>query len=233
LCRTRTPSSTIMKQKGGFKTFSGPTIRERLLYNESGPTPGTRGISSSTRLRSSCSTTPSSPPSWRPCPSPSRAKTSSRTAAPTRSRTSWRSTSRRLKPSCRTALSKTCTRTAQPTNQIGGLQMAIPTTPTNSYGGIDRNAQPSGAPRPTTPTRRSRALRQVSSTTVKTIFDNVMIARSRGTKGPEPSPALRNTTSPIPRRRLRSSASTMSRAGQDGLHGAQILRRRQVRGRGS
>ena len=26
----------IMKQRGGFKEYSGPTIRERLLYNESG-----------------------------------------------------------------------------------------------------------------------------------------------------------------------------------------------------
>jgi hypothetical protein len=26
----------LMKKKGQFKTFSGPTIRERLLYNESG-----------------------------------------------------------------------------------------------------------------------------------------------------------------------------------------------------
>lgn len=26
----------LMKKRGGFKSFSGPTIRERLLYNESG-----------------------------------------------------------------------------------------------------------------------------------------------------------------------------------------------------
>lgn len=26
----------VMKENGGWKTFSGPTIRERLLYNESG-----------------------------------------------------------------------------------------------------------------------------------------------------------------------------------------------------
>jgi len=26
----------VMKQNGQFKTFSGPTIRERLLYNETG-----------------------------------------------------------------------------------------------------------------------------------------------------------------------------------------------------
>lgn len=27
---------TVMKQKGGWKDYSGPTIRERLLYNETG-----------------------------------------------------------------------------------------------------------------------------------------------------------------------------------------------------
>ena len=32
--------------------------------------------------------------------------------------------------------------TADGSKQIGGLQMAIPTTPTNVYGGIDRNAYP-------------------------------------------------------------------------------------------
>ena len=58
----------VMKEKGGFKTFSGPTIRERLLYAESGTyTRYSAATTSSTRPRPSCSTMPSSPPKWPPC----------------------------------------------------------------------------------------------------------------------------------------------------------------------
>jgi hypothetical protein len=69
-------------------------------------------------------------------------------------------------------------------NQISGLKAAVPTTPTNLYGGIDRNTYTIW--RTTTYDANSAftGITAVSSTTVKTIFDNIMIARSRGNKGP-------------------------------------------------
>jgi hypothetical protein len=69
-------------------------------------------------------------------------------------------------------------------NQIGGLQLAIPTVNTSgTYGSIDRaNAvwQTSLYDIDSDFT----GITQLSATTVKTIFDNIMIERSRGMKGP-------------------------------------------------
>lgn len=68
--------------------------------------------------------------------------------------------------------------------QIGGFQMAIPTTPTNLYGGIDRNAYTIW--RTTTYDANSyfAGITQISSTTIKPILNRVMIERSKGRKGP-------------------------------------------------
>lgn len=73
------------------------------------------------------------------------------------------------------------------TNQIGGLQKAIPTTPTNSYGGIDRNLN--AIWKTTTYDANSitvagTAITAVSSTTIKPLYNHVMLNRSRGRKGP-------------------------------------------------
>ena len=74
------------------------------------------------------------------------------------------------------------------TNQIGGLQTAIPTDPTTgTYGGIDRSAN---AIWQTTKYDidtdfSTEGFTQVNSTSVKAVFDRIMIERSRGTKGPD------------------------------------------------
>lgn len=67
--------------------------------------------------------------------------------------------------------------------QIDGLQKAVPTTPTNSYGGIDRNLVT--AWRTTTYDANSAfsGITAVSSTTVKSILNQIVSARSRGRKG--------------------------------------------------
>jgi hypothetical protein len=72
-------------------------------------------------------------------------------------------------------------------NQIGGLQMAVPTTPTNDYGGISRSSYPAWAT--TTYDANSQTINGVSitgvlSTTIKPLLNYIMIKRSRGTKGP-------------------------------------------------
>lgn len=70
-------------------------------------------------------------------------------------------------------------------NQIGGLQLVIPTTTnTGTYGGISRADNAIWRTTSYDANSAFSGITQVSSTTVKTIFDNIMIARSRGTKGP-------------------------------------------------
>src|SRR5690606_26418636 len=73
-------------------------------------------------------------------------------------------------------------------NQIGGLQLVLPTTVSNgSYGGILRsNAiwQTSTYDVDNDDILGDGTTTQVNSTSVKGIFDRIMIARSRGKKGP-------------------------------------------------
>lgn len=71
--------------------------------------------------------------------------------------------------------------------QIGGLQKAVPTTPTNDYGGISRNDNTIW--RTTTYNANSitvggTAITAVSSTTIKPLLNHICINRSRGNKGP-------------------------------------------------
>ena len=70
-------------------------------------------------------------------------------------------------------------------NQVGGMQMAIPTDPTSgTYGGISRADHQIWRTSAYDAHTDFTGITQVDKTSVKTIFDNVMIERSRGTKGP-------------------------------------------------
>ncbi len=174
----------LMKKKGQFKTFSGPTIRERLLYNESGTYTRYSGYQF-----------------LNPAPAElfNDAEFTAKLAAVSVTLSGEdilkNSGTNQLKDIMEEHMSAAETELqdrfvedlhsdGSASNQVGGLQMAIPTTPTNTYGGIDRNAQTIW--RTTTYDANSAfsGITQVSSTTVKTIFDNIMIARSRGNKGP-------------------------------------------------
>jgi hypothetical protein len=174
----------LMKKKGQFKTFSGPTIRERLLYNESGTYTRYSGYQF-----------------LNPAPAElfNDAEFTAKLAAVSVTLSGEdilkNSGTNQLKDIMEEHMSAAETELQDrfvedihsdgtASNQIGGLQMAIPTTPTNTYGGIDRNAQTIW--RTTTYDANSAfsGITAVNSTTVKTIFDNIMIARSRGNKGP-------------------------------------------------
>jgi len=174
----------LMKKKGQFKTFSGPTIRERLLYNESGTYTRYSGYQF-----------------LNPAPAElfSDAEFTAKLAAVSVTLSGEdilkNSGANQLKDIMEEHMSaaeqelqdrfvEDLHSDGSASNQIGGLQMAIPTTPTNTYGGIDRNAQTIW--RTTTYDANSAfsGITAVTSSTVKTIFDNIMIARSRGNKGP-------------------------------------------------
>lgn len=174
----------LMKKKGQFKSFSGPTIRERLLYNESGSYTRYSGYGflnpTPVELFNDAEFTP---------------KLAAVSVTLSGEDILKNSGTNQLKDileehimAAETELEDRFVEDVHSdglsSNQIGGLQMAIPTTPTNTYGGIDRNANTIW--RTTTYDANSdfSGITAVSSTTVKTIFDNIMIARSRGNKGP-------------------------------------------------
>jgi hypothetical protein len=174
----------IMKKKGQFKTFSGPTIRERLLYNESGTYTRYSGYQF-----------------LNPAPAElfNDAEFTAKLAAVSVTLSGEdilkNSGSNQLKDIMEEHIMAAETELQDrfvedihsdgtATNQIGGFQLMIPTSVSaGSYGGIAR----SNAIWQTTTYDANSAfsgITAVNSTTIKTIFDNIMIARSRGTKGP-------------------------------------------------
>lgn len=174
----------VMKQNGQFKTFSGPTIRERLLYNESGTYTRYSGYQflnpTPVELFNDAEFT---------------AKLAAVSVTLSGEDILKNSGTNQLKDVMEEHISaaeqelqdrfvEDLHDDGSAANQISGLKAAVPTTPTNLYGGIDRNTYTIW--RTTTYDANSAftGITAVSSTTVKTIFDNIMIARSRGNKGP-------------------------------------------------
>jgi hypothetical protein len=174
----------LMKKRGQFKTFSGPTIRERLLYNESGTYTRYAGYQflnpAPVELFNDAEFTAKLAAVSVTLSGEDILKNSGTNQLKDIMEEHMMAAEQELQDRFVEDLHSAGTES----NQIGGLQMAIPTTPTNIYGGIDRNAQTIW--RTTTYDANSAfsGITAVNSTTVKTIFDNVMIARSRGNKGP-------------------------------------------------
>lgn len=179
----------LMKKKGQFKTFSGPTIRERLLYNESGtytrysgyqylnPTPA--------ELFNDAEFTP---------------KLAAVSVTLSGEDILKNSGTNQLMDIMEEHISAAETELVDrfvedlhsdgtATNQIGGLQLVIPTNVSSgSYGGIARsNAiwQTSAYDVDTDDILGDGTTTQINSTSIKPIIDNIMIERSRGTKGPD------------------------------------------------
>lgn len=175
----------LMKKRGQFKTFSGPTIRERLLYNESG---------TYTRYSGYQYLNPT------PAELFNDAEFTAKLAAVSVTLSGEdilkNSGSNQLKDIMEEHMMAAETELQDrfvedlhgdgtAANQIGGLLLAIPTTVNSgTYGGISRVDNAIWRTSSYDAHSAFTGITQVSSTTVKTIFDNIMIERSRGTKGP-------------------------------------------------
>lgn len=174
-----------MKKRNQFKTFSGPTIRERLLYNESGTYTRYAGYQflnpQPAELFNEAEFTP---------------KLAAVSVTLSGEDILKNSGTNQLKDimeehmmAAETELTDRFTEdlhsAGTESNQIGGLQLAIPTSVSSgTYGGIARS---NSVWQTTTYDANSAfsGITAVTGSTVKTIFDNIMIARSRGNKGPD------------------------------------------------
>lgn len=176
----------IMKEKGQWKTFSGPTIRERLLYNESGTYTRYSGFDF-----------------LNPAPAElfNDAEFTAKQAAVSVTLSGEdilkNSGTNQLKDimaeHIKAAEQELVDRFVEDlhgdgtaSNQIGGLQLAIPTDPTTgTYGGIDRSAHAIWRTSVYDAHSDFSGITQVTSSTIKTILDNICIDISRGKKGPD------------------------------------------------
>lgn len=175
----------MMKKKGQFKTFSGPTIRERLLYAESGTYTRYSGYQylnpAPAELMNDAEFTP---------------KLAAVSVTLSGEDILQNSGSNQLidimEAHIDAAEQELQDRFVEDlhgdgtlSNQIGGLALAIPTDPTSgTYGGISRVDNAIWRTAAYDAHSAFSGITQVTSATIKTILDNVMIERSRGQKGP-------------------------------------------------
>ena len=176
---------TLMKKNGQFKTFSGPTIRERLLYNESG---------TYTRYSGYQYLNPTPAELFNDAEfAPKLAAVSVTLSGEDILKNSGSNMIKDILAehimAAETELQDRFTEDLHSdgtvANQIGGLQMAIPTDPTmGTYGGISRADNAIWRTTTYDVDTDFTGITQVTSSTIKTLFDTIMIERSRGTKGP-------------------------------------------------
>lgn len=176
-----------MRKRGQFKSFSGPTIRERLLYNESGTYTRYSGYQflnpNPAELFNDAEFTPKLGAVSITLSGEDILKNSGRNQLKDIFEEHIMAGETELRD--RFVEDLHSAGTADGGKQIGGLQLAIPTTvDSGTYGGISR--ADNAIWRTTTYDAHSdfTGITQVTGTTIKTVFDNVMIERSRGPRGP-------------------------------------------------
>lgn len=178
-----------MKKRGGFKTYTGPTIRVRQLYNETGSYTRYNGAQflspSPTELFNDAEFTPKLGAVSIMLTGQEILQNAGEGQLEDVFEMHMEAAEQELKDRFVEDMHSAGTSD----NQIGGLQLAIPTTVNSgSYGGISRSANAQW--RTTTYDANSitvagTAITAVSSTTVRPLFNHAVFARSRGSKGPD------------------------------------------------
>lgn len=176
-----------MRKRGGWQTFSGPNIRETLLYDESGTFVRYSGYDF-----------------LNPTPkelfndavfSPKMAAVSVTMANEDILKNSGSNQLHNIFEAKITAaeqeledrFTEDLHSAGSLANQIGGFQAMIPTTVTNSYGGIDRNTYTIWRTKvvdANSITIGGLAISAISSTTIKPLYNYSVIRSSRGKRGP-------------------------------------------------
>jgi hypothetical protein len=174
-----------MKQNGQFKPFSGPDIRERLLYNETGSYTRYSGYQylnpTPTELFNDAVFTPKLAAVSVTLSGEDILKNSGRNQLADILEEHMGAAEQELQDNFVTDIHSAGTAS----NQIGGLQLAIPTDPTSgTYGGISRVSNSQWRTTTYDIDNDFVGITQMLSTTVKSMFDQIMIAKSRGRKGP-------------------------------------------------
>lgn len=174
-----------MRKRGQFKTFSGPTIRERLLYNESGSYVRYTGYQylnpAPSELFNDAEFTPKMAAVSVTLSGEEILKNSGRNQLLDVMDEHITAAEQELQDRFTEDLHSAGTET----NQIGGLQLAIPTTVNSgTYGGISRADNAIWRTTTYDADTDFTGITQVNASSIKSIFDQIMIARSRGMKGP-------------------------------------------------
>lgn len=173
---------SLMKEKGGWKSFSGPSIRERLLYNETGSYVRYSGYDYlnpiPTELFNDAEYTPKLAAVSVVLSGEEILKNAGKAQQLDVMEEHIAAAERELVDRFVEDLHSAGTET----NQIGGLQAAVPTTVTNTYGGIDRGTVT--AWKTGSYNGNSDFSAATSATNIHDQYTRVLIARTRGKQGP-------------------------------------------------
>lgn len=172
----------LMKQKGGWKSFSGPTIRERLLYNETGSYVRYSGYDFlnpiPTELFNDAEYTPKLAAVSVVLSGEEILKNSGSNQLLDVMSEHIDAAERELVDRFVEDLHSDGTAT----NQIGGLKAAVPTTVTNTYGGIDRGSVTQW--RTGSYNGNSDFSAATSAANIHDQYTRVLINHTRGKQGP-------------------------------------------------
>jgi len=178
-----------MKSKGGWKAYSGPTIRVRQLYNETGSYIRYNGAQflspSPVELFNDAEFTPKLGAVSIMLTGQEILQNSGEGQLENVFEMHMEAAEQELQDRFCEDIHSAGTSD----NQIGGLQLAIPTTPSSgTYGGISRvsNTQwRTTSYNANSITVAGTAITAVTSTTVRPLFNHIVFARSRGQRGPD------------------------------------------------
>lgn len=177
-----------MKERGQFQPFSGPTIRERLLYNETGSYTRYSGFDflnpTPTELINDAEFTPKLAAVSVTLSNEQILQNAGRAQLENIMTVHLDAAEQELQDRFTEDLHSDGT--ADGGLQVGGLQLALPTNPaTGTYGGIDRAANAIWRPTTYDVDTDFTGITQFNAASAKTVLDNIMIERSRGRKGPD------------------------------------------------
>ena len=175
----------VMKKNGGWKPFSGPTIRERLLYNESGNYTRYSGYEflnpSPAELFNDAEFTPKMAAVSVTLSGEDILKNAGRNQLQDIMGEHISAAERELQD--RFVEDLHSDGTADGGRQVGGLQLAVPTTANSgTYGGIDRSAVANWRTGSYTATGLTSGV--LTSSTTHDAFTQVLINHARGRNGP-------------------------------------------------
>lgn len=174
-----------LKERNGWQTFSGPTIRERLLYNETGSYIRFSGYDflnpQPTELFNDAEFTPKMVAISVTLSNEQILKNS----GPNQLMSLFKSHMDAAEQEMKDRFTEDLHSAGTETNQIGGLQLAVPTTVSSgTYGSISRANYSVWRTASFDAHSYFTGITQVTSTTIKPIFNQVMIERSRNKRGP-------------------------------------------------
>ncbi len=175
-----------MKARGAWQTFSGPTIRERLLYAESGTYTRYAGYDFLNPKPAELF----GDAEWDPKMAAVSVVLSNeeilKNSGPNQIMSIFKAHMDAAEVELVDRFVEDLHGAGTLPNQISGLQLAVPTVATSgTYGGIDRAANPSWRTRTFDAQTDFAGSTQVLSTNIKSIFNTIIIALSRGKRGPD------------------------------------------------